>query len=301
MARVRLGTGQKFRLIDQLPYSKSSLCTIAGVSRSGYYAWKKHDYKRVQREQEDLELAGVIEVLCGEKIGTYGYRRVTMKLHEHGYIVNHKAVARVMYLHNLQAGIRRTNPYKQIMKKTQEHLTCPNLLNRNFSQTKPECVAGTDITYLWVPILKRFVYLSVVKDFASGEILAHITSLSLTMPIVLRTIAMLSKRLGSHTKGFMLHSDQGVHYTYPGYQKTLSNLRIVQSMSRKGNCIDNASTESFFGHMKDELDVSYCKSFHEVQIAIATHISYHNTKRRQWDKNKMTPVEYRDHLFSLAS
>lgn len=220
-----------------------------------------------------------------------------MELRSKGYRDNHKRVARVMRKEGMGARIRRRNPYKQIMKKTQEHHTCPNLLDRQFSQTKPERVGGTDITYVWVPCLKRFVYLSIVKDFATGEVLAHVASLSLMMSIAMTTVDLLATRLGGNTDGFMLHSDQGVHYTHPQYQKKLTTLGTVQSMSRRGNCIDNASTETFFGHMKDELDLKDCQTFHDVQIAITTYMSYYNSERRQWAKKKMTPIEYRDHLF----
>jgi len=301
LERVCLGTGQRFAIIDTLPYPKKLLCHIAHVSRSGYYAWKHSKARRQQRNEDTQELIGIIEVICKKRIGIYGYRRVTMELQGHGYHINHKKVARVMCEGNIQARIRRANPYKQIMKKTKEHHTCPNLLNRNFSQYIPERVGGTDITYMWVHKLKRFVYLSVVKDMATGEILAHVVSPSLRMPIVLNTIEILTKRLGVHTHSFMLHSDQGIHYTNPHYQQKLKKLHIIQSMSRKGNCIDNASTESFFGHMKDELDLSSCDSFYAVRIAVAAHISYHNTKRRQWSKKKMTPIQYRSHLFAQLS
>lgn len=186
------------------------------------------------------------------------------------------------------------------MKKTKEHRTCPNLLDRSFDQKVPERVAGTDITYIWVPRLKRFVYLSAVKDFATGEILAHHLSQNLTMPLVLKTIDMLCVRLGGKMRGLMLHSDQGFHYTNPVYQTKLKQREIVQSMSRKGNCIDNAPTETFFGHMKDEIDVSTSTSFFDVQIEVATYISYYNETRKQWHRKKMAPIEYRNHLLATA-
>lgn len=296
MVGVRLDPGRKFTLIDILPYPKVLVCAVANVSRSGYYAWKRATPERATREKYDRTLATVIETTCKRHIGTYGYRRVTMALKNNGHSDNHKRVARIMRTYGMQAQIRRKNPYKQIMTKTQEHRTCPNLLGRQFTQTTPERVSGTDITYLWVSALQRFVYLSIVKDFATGEVLSHVVSLHLTMPIALTTVDLLMERLGNNTKGFMLHSDQGVHYTHPAYQRKLKALGIVQSMSRKGNCIDNASTETFFGHMKDELDLTHCRTFQNVQIVIATYMSYHNSERRQWTKKKMTPIEYRDHL-----
>lgn len=276
------------------------LCDIARVSRGGYYAWQKAEANRLAQEEKDNQLLTLISQYVDRKIGVYGYRRVQMRLEECGYTINHKRLRRVMKTYGIQARIRAMNPYKNVMKKTQEHRTCPNLLNRNFTQYVPEQVAGTDITYIWVPKLKRFAYLSVVKDFASGEILAFHLSLSLTMPIVLKTITELEKRLGTAIVGLMLHSDQGVHYTNPAYQNKLKNLKIVQSMSRRGNCIDNAATETFFGHMKDEIDVSNCSTFTEVQIEIVTYISYYNGRRRQWDRKKMTPIQYRNHLLVIA-
>lgn len=221
-----------------------------------------------------------------------------MKLATHGQVVNHKRVVRVMKEYDMQAKVRRKNPYKQIMKKTQEHRTCPNLLDRNFEQSVPERVAGTDITYVWIPRLKRFVYLSVIKDMATGEILAFVVSQNLTLPLATETVRLLYDRLGdTGCMGFMLHSDQGVHYTHPAYQSLLREYGIVQSMSRRGNCIDNAPTESFFGHMKDELTVAQCTTFLEVQIAIDSYVSYHNEQRGQWERKKMAPVKYRNHLF----
>lgn len=276
------------------------LCDIARVSRSGYYAWKKAEVRRVAKENEDTELLELINQYVDKKIGIYGYRRIQMKLEEHGHIINHKRLRRVMKAYGIQARIRIANPYKRIMKKTQEHRTCPNLLDRNFNQQVPEQVAGTDITYLWIPKLKQFIYLSAVKDFASGEILAHILSENLCMPLVLGTIDRLKERLNVSIKGFMLHSDQGFHYTNPVYQKKLDNLKIVQSMSRKGNCIDNAAMETFFGHMKDEIEVSKCDTFDDVEIEVATYISYYNETRRQWDRKKMTPSQYRNHLFATV-
>lgn len=300
MAIVRPSSGQRFVFIDSLPHNKQVLCAIAGVSRSGYYAWRKSETHRAVRKQADEALVALIETTCRRYIGAYGYRRMTMELHSQGQHVNHKRVARVMKKFSMHARIRRANPYKQIMKKTQEHTIVPNLLNRQFMQVEPERVGGTDITYLWIPTLRRFAYLSIVKDFATGEILAHHISLSLTIPIATTTITILKERLRARATGFMLHSDQGVHYTHPAYQEALKQCGVIQSMSRKGNCIDNASTESFFGHLKDELNISHCRTFREVQIVVSVYMSYHNRERRQWDKQKMTPIAYRDHLLELS-
>jgi putative transposase len=104
-------------------------------------------------------------------------------------------------------------------------------------------------------------------------------------------------RLESY-EGIIIHSDQGFHYTNPAYIEVLKELKMSQSMSGKGKCIDNAPIESFFGHLKDELDYKSCKSFEEIRSKIDEYMRYYNQERKQWTKNKMTPVEYRDHLLS---
>lgn len=238
--------------------------------------------------------------MCGKKnIGKYGYRRAAMALMDNNIIMNHKKVARLMDKFDLQAKIRKKNPYKQFFKKTEEHKTFENLLNRNFKQVIPEKVAGTDITY--IPFQNRFIYLSAIKDYADGEILAWSISAHIDMLLVSKTLDKLEERLVEKMQGFMLHSDQGGHYTSPQYYNRLKKNGIIQSMSRKGNCIDNASIESFFGHMKDEIDLSFCRTFEEVEKEFEHYINEYNNKRRQWDRKKMTPVQYRDHLFSLIA
>ena len=105
---------------------------------------------------------------------------------------------------------------------------------------------------------------------------------------------------GKKLEGLILHSDQGFHYTNPEYQKILKDNKIIQSMSRKGNCIDNAPMESFFGHFKDEVDYKNCKTFEELVEKIDEYIYYYNNKRYQWNKLKMAPVEYRNHLLNVS-
>ena len=113
------------------------------------------------------------------------------------------------------------------------------------------------------------------------------------MTLVMRTIENM--KLDSY-ENILMHSDQGFHYTNPKYIEILKELNMNQSMSRKGNCIDNAPIESFFGHMKDELEYKSCRSFKELFLRIEEYMRYYNHKRKQWTRNRMTPVEYRDHL-----
>jgi putative transposase len=109
---------------------------------------------------------------------------------------------------------------------------------------------------------------------------------------------MLTQRGHRKLSGALIHSDQGFHYTHPFYIKQLADWGVVQSMSRKGNCLDNAPVESFFGHLKDELDLSTCHSLDQVRAVVYKYIHHHNHDRHQWERKKMAPVEYRNHLLA---
>lgn len=207
--------------------------------------------------------------------------------------MNHKKIQRIMRKYGLRATVRRKNPYKMIMKKRLEHRIFPNKLQRAFHQLVPLKVFCTDITYL--PFGNEFAYLSVIKDIASGEVIAWNVRLNLEMSLVMEPLTNLKLHSREHA---IIHSDQGFHYTNPNYVKKLQDLNMDQSMSRKGNCIDNAPIESFFGHMKDELEYQSCTSFHELYVKINQYMQYYNCERKQWTRNKMSPLEYRDYLLS---
>ena len=216
-------------------------------------------------------------------------------LAEKQIIMNHKKIIRIMKKYHLFTNIRRINPYKAIMKKTLEHRTFENQLNREFKQDIPFKVFCTDITYL--PFNHRMGYLSAVKDIASGEIVGWNTSQHLEMNIVLDTLEKMKNNNGLEVlENVMIHSDQGFHYTSPQYIERIKQLKMVQSMSRKGNCIDNAPMESFFGHLKDDVEYKNCKTFDELHLLIEEYVKYYNHERQQWGLKKMTPVEYRNHL-----
>jgi len=216
---------------------------------------------------------------------------------KYGVIMNTKKIRRLMNKYKIQTKIRRKNPYREIMKATNEHSSCENLLNRKFKQTQPLKILCTDITYLYYGKCER-AYLSAMKDLATGEITAYNVSRQIAMPLVIGTIENLKSKID--LDNVLIHSDQGFHYTNPQYRKLLKDNNVIQSMSRKGNCIDNAPMESFFGHLKDELDYKECKTFEELVEKIDKYIYYYNNERYQWSRNKMTPVEYRSHLL-LAS
>ena len=191
--------------------------------------------------------------------------------------------------------IRRKDPYRAIMKKTQEHRTFPNILNRKFLQPLPFKVFCTDITYMFFN--NHVAYFSVVKDIASGEIVAWNLTMHLAMDLVLNTVLdMRNNQNIISLKDILIHSDQGFHYTNPDYISKIKKLDMIQSMSRKGNCIDNSPMETFFGHFKDEVDYKNCKTFEELTNLVQEYIHYYNHERQQWELKKMTPVDYRNHL-----
>jgi transposase InsO family protein len=221
-----------------------------------------------------------------------------MNLERQGIIMNHKKIRRLMKTYDLITQVRRRNPYRHLAKATQEHRTAPNVLQRRFDQGTPYKAFTTDITYLYDGNGQRS-YLSVIKDLATAEIVAHRVSASMSIALSLDVVTQLATSVGrKQLSGVLIHSDQGVHYTHPLYIKTLASLGIVQSMSRKGNCLDNAPVESFFGHMKDELDITSCHSLDQVKAVVDAYIYDYNYNRYQWEREKMAPVEYRNHLLA---
>ncbi|MGE3279127.1 MAG: IS3 family transposase [Candidatus Altimarinota bacterium] len=261
------------------------LCQLASVSRSGYYKWLL-DADQPEKDFHDfLKIKEVFEQ--GKR--KYGWRNIKMRLPH----MNHKKIQRIMRKYGLVATVRRKNPYRAIMKKTMEHRIFPNKLQRAFHQRSPFKVFCTDITYL--PFLEKFAYLSVVKDVASGEVIAWKISLHMDMALVVGTMKGMPSDLCEEA---LIHSDQGFHYTNPMYIEAVKELKMAQSMSGKGNCIDNAPIESFFGHMKDELDYKACRSFEQLCSKIEQYMRYYNYERKQWTRNRMTPVEYRNHLLT---
>ena len=182
------------------------------------------------------------------------------------------------------------------MKATLEHSVVPNILKRQFKQEIPGKVLLTDITYL--PFSNsKMAYLSTIKDASTNEILSYHLSKRITLDIATTTIEKLFKNHSSLlNKDAFIHSDQGSHYTSPIFQRLLKKHNLGQSMSRRGNCWDNAPQESFFGHMKDEIDYKSCSTFEELQNMIDKYMKYYNKYRYQWGLKKLTPVQYRNQL-----
>lgn len=279
------------------------LCAVAGVSRSGYYNYfsEKSEERRKQREIQDEKLKRTILKAYKYKKRKKGARQIKMTLEGQFKVVyNLKRIRRIMKKFGIICPIRKPNPYKRMMKATKEHRVAPNLLNREFKQGVPGKVLLTDITYLTYGKGQR-AYLSVIKDSSTNEIMAYHVSRRLTMDLATETLNKLKKnRNFKKVEGTLIHSDQGTHYTHPNFQKQVKKMGILQSMSRRGNCWDNAPQESFFGHFKDEANIKACKTFDGLVREIKSYMTYYNHYRGQWNLKRMTPVQYRDHLLKIA-
>lgn len=187
------------------------LCSLAGVSRSGYYNYWKNEAKRIEREKADKANFELVKAAYGFERYAKGSREISMTLADHfGVLFNRKKVQRLMRKYGLVCHIRKANPYRRMMKATQEHRIVPNKLQRQFKTGVPYEKLLTDITY--IPLKGKYVYLSVVKDSVTNEILTHHLSKTLKIEIALKTLEKLNKACyGKLSSNAYIHSDQGVH------------------------------------------------------------------------------------------
>jgi putative transposase len=288
-------TVSKYNLKDMVSF----FCEMLEVSRTGYYRYIATSETRRVREENDLRSKDIILKAFNKRGYKKGSRSIKMTLeHEHNIVLNRKKIQRIMRKYNIICPIRKANPYRRMAKATKEHTVVPNLLKREFKQYIPGKVLLTDITYLPYGASK-IAYLSTIKDSSTNEILAYHVSENITLDIATITIKKLirNRRKLLHPEAFV-HSDQGCHYTSPKFQKLLKSYDLGQSMSRRGNCWDNAPQESFFGHMKDEIDYQSCKTFKELEAMIYRYMNYYNNNRYQWGLKKLTPVQYRNQLLA---
>ena len=229
----------------------SWLCEYAGVSRSGYYSWIQNQGKISENEIKDRKDFEIILKAFNYRGYAKGVNGIYIRLKREGIIFNKKKIRRLMRKFNLNCPIRKPNPYKRMLKSMQTSNYAPNILNREFEAHGPRYVLLTDITYLFFGPKRIKVYLSVIKDAYTKEILAYVLSMSLEVDFVLETINQLfEKHFGELHTDALIHSGQGSHYTSTKFIKLISDKNLRQSMSRRGNCWDNAPQESFFGHMQ---------------------------------------------------
>ena len=272
-------------------------CALLGIARSTYY---EHPRRLAVRTAKDRDMVNRLRTIAKAKKFKLGVQTLTMAYtrtyHEP---INHKKVARLKREYDIPTKIRQKRYNNPQQPKPTEHMViAENIVNRNFSVPSPLQVAGTDVTYLWIPRCSRFAYLANVRDMATGEYLGWDVSFINDQALADGAILDMEQRHAKHT-GLILHSDRGGTYTSKHFQKDMVHgHNLIPSMSRKGNCIDNAPTESGHGHLKDWFDFGACLALDDVKREVDRVIHYFNEERPQWHRKKMTPVEYRNHLLS---
>ena len=273
------------------------LCNCIGFSKSGYYTYLSNENKRIEKEKKDKEDFEWILKAYKFKKRKKGSRQIKMVLdNEFNIHFNLKKIRRLMKKYGLKCPIRQANPYRRMMKATQEHTTCDNLVNRIFKTGIPYNILLIDITYLFYGNNKK-CYLSTIKDAETNEILAYYISENMTLDISLETIKKLHrKRKLMLSEKVIIHSDQGVHYTSSKFHNLLKKYNIQQSMPRKGNSMDNGMMENFFGLLKTEMfydQEDKYKNIDELILAIDDYINYYNYDRIKLKLKGLSPVNYR--------
>jgi putative transposase len=269
-------------------YDLELLLNRTNMARSSFYYYQKQielpDKYKVIKEQ-------IKSIYCKHK-GRYGYRRITDELNNKGIIINHKTVLKLMKSLGIKS-IIRVKKYKSY--KGDQGKIAPNILARNFKASAPNQKWATDITEFNVSGKK--LYLSPIIDLFNQEIISY----ELTERPVFNQVVMMLKKAFKKipiNANLTLHSDQGWQYQMKQYQCLLKEKGITQSMSRKGNCLDNAIIENFFGILKSELFyLKKYKTVNQLKLEIKEYINYYNNERIKSNLNKMSPIQYRAHHY----
>lgn len=279
---------------DRYDYSIQSILKKIGLSRSSYYSILSNDNYGMKDKQDEIDFQ------CIKKVMDYkgfkkGSRTIYMMLPGMcGVHFGRAKILRLMKKYGCVCAVRKERPELKTYKENLKNNRKPNLLKRRFRLARPNEILLTDVSYLKYSTNKT-EYFSCIKDAVTGKIVNHVTSSANDLNLAKATIACLDS-----TENTLFHSDQGILYFNDVFQNKLKELGYEQSMSRRGNCWDNSSQESYFGHMKDECDFSKCSTPEDVKKKVDEYIYYYNYERPQWSRNKMTPVDYEKYLYSMS-
>jgi transposase InsO family protein len=281
----------KYRFISahRGTFKVGRMCTLLNVSRSGYYAWLKRPESPRSRENRALETK--IRALHAASHGIYGSPKIHLDLIDDGVRCGKNRVARIMR----KAGIRsrRTKKFKATTNSRHNLPVAANLLDQDFTAETPDSAWVGDITY--VPTQQGWLHLAVLIDLYNRKVVGWSTSSRMTRQLAIDALQMALDR-HRPAKGLIHHTDRGSQYASGDYQKVLADRKIVCSMSRKGNCYDNAVAESFFGLLKTEWVNHYrYRSRCEANQSLFYYIEiFYNRKRRHSALGYQTPHEYRN-------
>ena len=266
-------------------YAVSVMCRFFQVSRSGYYDF----VHRLGRPEKDAALAEIIAEQRERSFRTYGYRRMWLVLKKRGIHRNPKTILRIMEKYGLLAEIRRRRKWQQMGQQVHKY---KNLLNREFHADRPNSKWVTDISYIHTK--QGVLYLSMIRDLYDNSIVAYKTGTEQTVNLVLDTIRLaMHKEKKRVAAELYLHSDQGVQYTSQAYFDLTKSYGITPSMSRRGNCYDNAMAENFFSILKTECIYRHKPdSFCEANEMIGRYINFYNHERIQL-KTGVAPLTLR--------
>ncbi len=266
-------------------FSVRRMCAVLGVSRGGYYDWCGRTVS--QRAREDRRLTVHIRSIFRESRNNYGSPRIHEQLRRRKIRCSRKRVARLMKQEGLQA--RRRRRFRVTTRSSKDRSAAPNLLDRSFTASSPDEVWLGDLTYLWTN--EGWLYLAVLMDLYSRRIVGWTVSESMADELTLRVLdsALEHREPG---EGLMHHTDRGIQYTSAEYQDRLKERGIVISMSRKGNCWDNAPVESFFSSLKFELGDRF-SSRAAARVALFDYIEvFYNRRRLHSSLDYQSPVEF---------
>jgi transposase InsO family protein len=263
------------------------MCHVLGVSESGFYAWRKRP--TCQRQREDAQITQEIEQVFISHQGRYGSPRIHRELRDQGRGISRKRVARLM--HEAELSARRKRRRALTTRRDASHPVAPNVLNRAFTASAPNKRWVTDITY--IPTQQGWLYLAVILDLYSRMVVGWSMSGNCDGKLVENALSQALARRRPQA-GLLHHSDRGSQYTSNVYRAYLEQSGIQSSMSRKGNCWDNAAMESFFGTLKDGCVGEIIYSSHdEARLALFTYMEvYYNRVRRHSTLGYVSPFMY---------
>jgi len=279
----------KYQFIEQQKqeFPVVVMCRVLEVSESGFYAWRKRPI--CQRKREDAQLTTQMRQVFTSHQGRYGSPRLHAELKDRGSLCSRKRVARLMR----EAGISAKRKRRHVMttKRDASHPVAPNRLDRDFTATEPNKKWVTDITY--VPTVQGWLYLAVVLDLYSRLVVGWSMSAHCDEELVENAFHMALARRRPKA-GLLHHSDRGCQYTSRAYRLLLEQSGMMVSMSRKGNCWDNAAMESFFGTLKEEcVGSTIYQSHEEARLALFTYLEiYYNRLRRHSTLGYVSPLIY---------
>jgi len=288
----------KFKFIEnnRTNFRIGKMCRILGVTRSGYYHYKKHRYS--QRKIENKVILELIRQIWEKSHHIYGYRRIHVELRSQGLRINRKRVLRLMRENSITAKMKKK--FKKTTDSNHSNYVSPNLLNQNFNEALPNTVWVADITY--ISTYEGWLYLSVILDLYSRKVVGWSMSNRMTSQLVIDSLKH-AVEVRKPEAGLIFHSDRGSQYASNDFRRSLKKHKIIQSMSGKGNCYDNAVAESFFHTLKTEfINWEKFKTRNEAKSSVFSFIEvFYNRKRRHSYLEYLSPYNYELLYFRLVA